>query len=224
VILRENMRQKTQTPEDAKFRSALVNMRYGRCSPENIQFLRTRMAGKRPDQPNVASKNFRNVPIICGIHSQKDQLNILGCQRFADDTEQSLTNFYSIDKWGKQKDPADKSAKSMMKSKSNSNILHQSSEIEFDDQREIWKMRPGATDNIAGKLSLCLGMPVMLRNNDATELCITKGQEGHVVGWQSYKAVFRKSILDTLFVQLDNPPKLVQIPGLPNNVVPPLLK
>jgi hypothetical protein len=28
-------------------------------------------------------------------------------------------------------------------------------------------------------------MPVMIRNNDATELCITKGQEGYVVGWQS---------------------------------------
>ena len=30
-------------------------------------------------------------------------------------------------------------------------------------------------------------MPVMIRNNDATELCITKGQEGFVVGWQSEK-------------------------------------
>jgi hypothetical protein len=32
VILRENMRQKTQTPQDAKFRTALVNMRYGKCT------------------------------------------------------------------------------------------------------------------------------------------------------------------------------------------------
>ena len=29
-------------------------------------------------------------------------------------------------------------------------------------------------------------MPVMLQNNDATKLCITKGQEGAVAGWQSY--------------------------------------
>ena len=34
VILRENMRQKTQTPEDASLRKALVNMRYGNCTAE----------------------------------------------------------------------------------------------------------------------------------------------------------------------------------------------
>ena len=102
VILRENMRQKTQTAKDALFRTALVNMRYGKCTPEDISFLRSRIAGNHPDQPNVASKNFRNVPIICGIHSQKDQINLLGCERFALDTNQRLTNFYSVDKWGKE--------------------------------------------------------------------------------------------------------------------------
>jgi hypothetical protein len=58
--------------------------------PNDIIFLRSRIAGKRSDQPNVASKNFRNVPIICGIHSQKDQINLLGCERFAKDTNQKL--------------------------------------------------------------------------------------------------------------------------------------
>src|SRR6266487_3635204 len=74
--------------------------------------------------------------------------------------------------------------------------------------------------HFAGKLSLCLGMPVMIRNNDATELCITKGQEGFVVGWQSSKGPHGRKVLDTLFVKLDNPPQVVQIPGLPDNVVP----
>ena len=32
VILRRNMRQKLQTPRDAKLRTALVNMRYGKCT------------------------------------------------------------------------------------------------------------------------------------------------------------------------------------------------
>jgi hypothetical protein len=82
VILRANMRQKTQTADDALFRTALVNMHYGKCTPEDIRFLHTRIAGKHPDQPSVASKRFRNVPIICGIHSQKDQINISGCERF----------------------------------------------------------------------------------------------------------------------------------------------
>jgi hypothetical protein len=63
-------------------------------------------------------------------------------------------------------------------------------------------------------------MPVIIRNNDATELCITNGQEGFVSGWQSGKAGHGKRVLDTLFINLNNPPKLVQIPGLPDNVVP----
>jgi len=61
---------------------------------------------------------------------------------------------------------------------------------------------------------------LIIRNNDATELCITKGQEGFVVGWQASKGPFGKKVLDTLFVELDRPSKSVQIPGLPENVVP----
>ena len=63
-------------------------------------------------------------------------------------------------------------------------------------------------------------MPVMIRNNDATELCITKGQEGFVIGWQAEKGSHGKRVLDTLFVKLDKPAKTIQIPGLPENVVP----
>ncbi|KAJ6595745.1 hypothetical protein DFH09DRAFT_906059, partial [Mycena vulgaris] len=36
---------------------------------------------------------------------------------------------------------------------------------------------------IPGKLSICMGMPVMLHSNDVTDMCITKGQEAAVVGW-----------------------------------------
>jgi hypothetical protein len=217
VILRQNMRQTTQTPEDALLRTALVNMRYGKCTPDDIVFLRSRIAGKKIGQPNVASKEFRNVPIICGLHSQKDQINHLGCERFASDTNQKLTNFYSIDKWGREKNTAFRKQK---KSKSISKIMHSSNDIEYNIQKEIWKLHHGATENFAGKLSLCLGMPIMIRNNDATELCITKGQEGFVVGWQTSIGPYKQHVLDTLFVELHNPPKLVQIPGLPNNVVP----
>ena len=218
VILRENMRQTSQTPEDAKLRTALVNMRYGKCTSEDIHFLRTRQAGTRPDQPNVASKEFRNVAIICGRHTQKDQINLLGSERFAKDTGQKLTNFFSIDKWGKEVDPADKLK--WGKSKAGPKTTHKSNEMDFDDQLQVWKVRHGATDNFPGKLSLCIGMPVMIRNNDATELCITKGQEGFVAGWKSKKGPHGKRVLETLFVKLDKPPKNVQIPGLPQNVVP----
>ena len=59
-----------------------------------------------------------------------------------------------------------------------------------------------------------------IRNNDATELCITKGQEGFVAGWQSQIGPYGKRILDTLFVKLDKPSKNIKIPELPENVVP----
>ena len=39
VILRENMRQWSQTPADAKMHAALENMRYGPCTVEDISFL-----------------------------------------------------------------------------------------------------------------------------------------------------------------------------------------
>jgi len=65
----------------------------------------------------------------------------------------------------------------------------------------IWNLPHSATNHFPGKLSLCIGMPVIIRNNDATELCITKGQEGHVVGWQAGKGIHGQLVLNTLFYQ-----------------------
>ena len=67
---------------------------------------------------------------------------------------------------------------------------------------------------------LGIGMPVMLRYNEATECCITKGAVGTAAGWQASMGSHGKPMLDTLFVKLTNPPKIVQFNGLPPNVVP----
>src|SRR5882757_7072963 len=77
VILRKNMRQRTQTPEDTKLRTALENMRYAACTPEDIVFLKTRIAGRRPEQPKLSNKEFRNVSIITALNAQKDRINEL---------------------------------------------------------------------------------------------------------------------------------------------------
>jgi hypothetical protein len=223
VILRENMRQKTQTVEDACLRTALLHMRYGGCTEDDITFLRTRIAGKRPEQPKVSSKDFRNVAVICGVHTQKDTINQLGCERFAADTGQKLIHFYSIDRWGKDRCSNRKKKmkpKYIRTMKTTQKIVHETGEIDYDDQLEIWKLDPGRTGHMAGKLSLCIGMPVIIRNNYATELCITNGQEGFVVGWQSCRGPHGKLVLDTLFIRLDNPPQCVKLDGLPENVVP----
>ena len=46
---------------------------------------------------------------------------------------------------------------------------------------------------------------VMIRHNYATEICMTRGQEGHVVGWQSKTGSKGQRMLDTLLVELKNP-------------------
>jgi len=77
VILRENMRQKTQTSEDAKLCTALENMRYAACTTKDIIFVKTWIAGKRPGQPKLSEKEFRNVSIITALNAQKDRINEL---------------------------------------------------------------------------------------------------------------------------------------------------
>ena len=116
-----------------------------------------------------------------------------------------------MDNRGKDSDPAIKI--NWGKSKSASKINHKSSQIDFDEQCEIWKLNHATTEHFPRKLLLCIRMPVMIGNNDATELCIAKGQEVFVVGWQSTKGPYDKCALDTLFVKLDNLSQTIQIPG-----------
>ena len=49
----------------------------------------------------------------------------------------------------------------------------------------LWELEHNVTEHVLGKLTLCIGMPVMIRYNVATGLGITKGQEGTVSGWDS---------------------------------------
>src|ERR1700692_3500762 len=217
VILRKNMRQRTQSEKDAKLRTALENMRYAACTPEDIKFLKTRIAGRRSDQPKLSDKEFRNVSIITALNAQKDRINELGSVRFAAETGQTLTDFYSIDRFGSSPDAAEKQSRGR---KSKASGKHVSNEISPTLQKMIWNLPLSATNHCPGKLSLCIGMPVIIRNNDATELCITKGQEGHVVGWQAGRGIHGQLVLDTLFIKLDKPAKIVKIDGLPENVVP----
>jgi hypothetical protein len=218
VILRENMRQLTQTEEDAKLRLALENMRYKACTPQDITFLCSRIAGRGPNDPKLAQKRFRNVSIITAFNAQKDKINQLGSERFAAENNQTLTTFYSIDKW---KEPEPKPKKRGGPPKKIINPIHNGNILTPGLQKILWEQPHSSSDkHIPGKLRLCIGMPVMLRHNDATECCITKGAEATVVSWQSIKGPHGQNVLDTLFVKLKTPPKKVQIDGLPENVVP----
>ncbi|KAJ6627073.1 hypothetical protein B0H10DRAFT_1689111, partial [Mycena sp. CBHHK59/15] len=87
-------------------------------------------------------------------------------------------------------------------------------------QQQLWDAYPCSTrEHVPRRLSLCMGLPIMIRHNKATELCMTKGQEGKVVGWQEAVGSCGQTVLDTLFLELNNPPRPIKIDGLPVNVV-----
>ena len=203
--------------KDAKLRTALENMRYKACTPSDIQFLRTCIAGDQPDKPKLAQKRFRNVSIITAWNAHKDQINKLGSERFANETGQTLTTFYSKDQWAEDDEISKKNKWMKQKRK---NPKRGTNTLSPSLQKALWNLPHGSTEHIPGKLSVCIGMPVMLRHNEATECCITKGAEGTVAGWQACMGSHGKPMLDTLFVRLSNPPKTVNIEGLPLNVVP----
>ncbi|KAH7905265.1 hypothetical protein BJ138DRAFT_1017962 [Hygrophoropsis aurantiaca] len=208
------MRQKFQSDADAKLRTALENMRYKACTDEDIAFLMTRVSSDSPGSPSLKDSKFRDVSIITAWNSQKDRINELGAHRFAMDHGDELVDFYSEDKWADGNKLNDKSNK---KSKL---TAHCHEAISLEDQDVLWSLSPHTSDHFAPKLQLCVGMPIIIRNNDATELCITKGQEAVVVGWQANIGSKGQRVLDTLFVSLNNPPTDVHIDGLPPNVVP----
>jgi hypothetical protein len=211
VLLRQNMRQDTQSKDDERLRTALENMRYAACTSDDLDFLRSRIAGG-PGKPNLGTPNFRYVSIITALNIHKDAINDHGAEQFARDTGQELVDFYSVDKLSSKDVNGNRWSNCRQ-----SNLKRMGKNL----QHALWNAPPSTTsDHIAGKLRLCIGMPVMIRVNEATELCMTKGQEGVVVAWHDIIGPAGQRVLDTLFVELTNPPKPVQIPGLPLNVVP----
>jgi hypothetical protein len=220
VILRQNMRQKTQSADDTKLRQALTNLRYKACKPEDIAFFRTRISSPMKNRPSITSLFFRNVSIITALNVHKDEINRLGTLRYSQETCQALVDFYSEDTPG-QPQGQDTGSPSILRTPRKCNTKQATAILTDKTQEVIWNQPPSSNDkNIAGCLSLCIGMPVIIRNNTATELCITRGQEATVVAWQSTIGSRGQTMLDTLFVKLKSPPHPVQIEGLPENVVP----
>ena len=218
VILRQNMRQQMQSPEDAKFREALANMRYKACTQSDITFLKTRISSELPGRASVNEKEFRNVSIITNLNSQKDEINRLGSLRFAAETGQTLTQFFSIDSVV-AKEPEENQQRKRYKAGQKRSVKHGTIPVAI--QNALWEQPTCAnTKLIPGKLSICIGMPVMICNNAATEMGITKGQEATVHTWDSHKTTDGRDILDTLFVELSNPPFPVKLDDLPLNVIP----
>ncbi len=208
VILRQNMRQNTQSADDGKMRTALVNMRYKMCTAANISFLRTRICNVSECAPDITSATFRNVSIIMGLNVHKDEFNRISSCRFTTETGQELTDFYSDDTISEALTTTARSKKQHMTGRLSARLQHL-----------LWEARPSNNKHISGKLLLCKGLPIMIRLNSATKLCIMKGQEGTVHSWVEGVENHGQRVLETLFVCLSNPPREVTFNNLPLNMV-----
>jgi hypothetical protein len=132
---------------------------------------------------------------------------------FAQHTGQQLIDFYSEDIL--------KPSEDIEKRKKLGKAKKRLTKLNIILQKILWNLPHSCADKpVPGKLSICMGLPVMIKCNVATELCITNGQEATVVGWQSTVGQHKQQILDVLYVKLKTPPKSVQIDGLAENVVP----
>ncbi|KAI5885483.1 uncharacterized protein SCHCODRAFT_02475478, partial [Schizophyllum commune H4-8] len=203
VLLRKNMRQQGASVDDLRMQRALENMRYGTCDDADIHWIATRFLGSRYCHDRLSDDRFRNVSIITARNICKDSINDLGVERFAAESNQRLKHFFSDD------------------SKSNGGKGGPKVPLNPLLQNIVWNQAPSMNDRkMPGRLSLCVGMPIMIRANSATELCMTKGQEGTVYGWTETTGTLGQPVLNTLFVKLIDPPTNVNLPGLPENVVP----
>ncbi|KZP05531.1 hypothetical protein FIBSPDRAFT_700891, partial [Athelia psychrophila] len=220
VMLTKNMRQKAQTPDDDQLRKTLENMRYKSCTDVDIAYLKMRVAGRGLNSPKLAQKECRNVPVITAHNLQKDHINLMGAHRFARETGQQITSFYLVDSFrgGTTQDMTLKAARA--RNKKVVDGKHFSNCIPPEQQEIIWSLEPKYTNHKAGRLDLCVGMPIMLRYNEVTECCMTNSANTVVVGWSADGDLANRPTLNTLFVELVNPTRNVQLEGLPLNVVP----
>ena len=196
VILTQNMRQTEMSEDDKKFRIALSNMRYTACTDDDLDFLETLCVDKNRSRSKklMSDPNFKNVSIITFLNTQKDQINESCLISFAQNTGQQLTHFYSIDKLGNV------GLERKRRGSQTSKKVSASVDVPNNIQETLWESSPHSSEHFPGKLSLCIGMPIMIRNNDTTELCIKKSQEAYIVGWDAVDhPKGKKSFRDIVF-------------------------
>lgn len=221
IFLRENMRQKGMSETDKLFRVALENMRLGACTPSDLALLRTRVSDGSPLSPHIGQSCFRDVSVIIGRNAKRDAINYVSAARFASQRKEAMITFASRDSWGavEVNDSIAETRKSMV---STVDVERPSNKFGRHIRDALWGLPPRRTDHVSGLLQLCKGMPVLLKSNEATELCATNGAEAVVVGWDSipYPGTSGYHFLQTLFVKLVKPPRSMTLPELPENVVP----
>ncbi|OBZ78025.1 hypothetical protein A0H81_02091 [Grifola frondosa] len=219
VILRQNMRQRGMSAEDIAFKHALSNLRYKSCTPDDLALLRGRVIRPSCSERTLDAPRFKDVSIITPRNAHRDAINAFNIDRFAADHGKPLHHFHSIDTYAPVHEGASV-RKTQRRMASVADPIRKLNTIDPHMQEILWRIPPSLTDHHAGILTLCEGMPVLLKHNEATEICATNGAEGVVVGWDADVSSVGHEILNVLFVRLTHPPRPVRIDGLPVNVIP----
>ncbi|EIW54149.1 uncharacterized protein TRAVEDRAFT_132365, partial [Trametes versicolor FP-101664 SS1] len=219
VILRQNMRQSGLNDGDKRYRKALENARMKDCDSHDIALFRSRIVGVSSKSPALHPPGSEPVSVITALNSHRDAVNEVGSQLLSQSLGLELEEFYSLDSWAPDK--TESSVRATQRAQDRSiNPVRSTNNVGVHMQELLWSLSPCFTDHQAGVLRLCRGLPVLLKNNEATELCATNGAEAVVVGWDFHVRTDGHKVLDTLFVKLHNPPQPVQLSGLPPNVIP----
>ncbi|EIW52162.1 uncharacterized protein TRAVEDRAFT_135837 [Trametes versicolor FP-101664 SS1] len=213
------MRQRGMSENDLRFKKALENMRYCSCTKDDIDCLLSRICRPGIGTNLLKDARYRAVSMITARNSHRDAINSLRAKEFALTRGLALTSFVSVDTWGQTKDHAS-IRRAQREYDAIVDPVRTSDSIGRGMQEILWNLPPTFSDHHAGTLSLCKGMPVLLKYNEATELCATNGAEAVVVEWHSHTIPGNRQVLDVLFVELTSPPRQVQLPNLPPNVIP----
>ena len=128
-----------------------------------------------------------------------------------------MVSFYSIDKLGTESDDSNLTKRQRSK---RVNRRRTTNIVNPELQETLWQLSHHLTEHHPGRLDLCIGMPVMIKVNEARECGVTNGAEGEIVGWTSRPISENQFALDTLFVKLTAAPMPIKLPGLPQNVIP----
>jgi hypothetical protein len=168
VVLKQVMRQKEE-----RFIQLLGRLRYGVCTKEDKALLDCYVllsANSSADNSLTHVSNWidnlkKAAPLICYTNRQRELHIMRMCKAFAESTGQGFYVYYSMDTIASGRGKG-------------------SERIQLRNlcREAAWNVRYKKADDLGGRLPLIPGMPVFLVKNLATELGLSNGTPGTLVG------------------------------------------
>jgi hypothetical protein len=114
-----------------------------------------------PGHPTFEDVNFS---LITALNAQKDKMpKVFGGNEAGINWFTFILKTPLLRMWSKAR---------RAKIAKNREAVHATDKLPMHRQQQLWDAFPSSSEHIPGKLSLCLELAILIRNNDATELCI----------------------------------------------------